>query len=173
MAETRKITIEIVTTEKKEESSTPTQNVEETKESGFNLRKLLHPIKNLEKATVGKNVFLNQAYQQAKQMIVKTFNTSINRYFSLSEDYMSENSYNQVSTMISKGTSLGTAIVSGAIVGGVGGAVVSTIGWAASEFIQNQASLSSYHQSLNAANYQASFSGTRAGLVDNGRGTEN
>lgn len=172
MAETRKITIEILNTqvEKKDEEASNQQEVNDNKGK---LQKLLHPIKTVEKAIFGKNVFLNQAYQKSKELVVKTLNASANQYFSLSEDYFAETAYKNISTGIGKATSLGSTVVSGAIVGGVGGAIVSGVVWVAGEFIQNQATLSSYHQSLNAANYQSGFSRTRSGLVDNGRGTEN
>ena len=59
------------------------------------------------------------------------------------------------------------------MVGGPTGAVIGAAGWVGSEILQNQASLSSYYSSINATSMQTEFSRTRAGLVDNGRGTEN
>ena len=169
MAETRTIRIEIVAETQKE----PTEKKEKKDDT---LNKLLHPIKTLEKATVGKNVFINQAYQQAKQLISQTLSTSINRYFELSEDYMTENSYKNTMTMLGKAKSAATSIIGGAMVGGVVGGIVAAIGWAGSEYIQNQAALSSYYSSINSTNMQTDFSIMRSGnsaLINMGRGTDN
>ena len=169
-AETRKITIEILTGNQTT-TSEPKKTTEKEKDEFLN--KLLHPVKTLEKATLGKNVFINQVYSQSKQLISQTLSSSINRYFDLSEDYILENSYRNTMTTIGKAKSVATTVISGAIVGGPVGGVVAALGWSGSEFLQNQASLSSYYQSINATNMQTNFSRTRAGLVDNGRGTEN
>lgn len=165
MAETRKITVEIITTpkEKKEKKDFETSNLSE----------LLHPAKSLEKELLGKNVFINQAYNQAKSLIMNTVNTSINQYFNLSEDYLGQNTYKEITKTLSKAQSLGSSIVSGFIVGGGVGAAIGAVGWTANEIISNQARMSNYYSSLNTTNYGTGFSRTRAGLVDNGRGTEN
>ena len=177
MAETRKITIEIVNINREEASAKKTENNVENNGSSSFLNKMLHPIKTVDKALSkkieAKSVFLNQAYQQAKNLAVQTVSTTVNRYFSLSEDYMLENSYRNTVATLNKGKSLATTIIGGAITGGPVGAIVAGIGWVASEDLQNRAALSTYYQQINESNYNTNFSRIRAGLVDNGRGTEN
>lgn len=174
MSETRKITIEILNKSQVTHEHYNHDVGKEKKETGgAALNKLLHPVRSLEKATVGKNVFINQVYQQAKQAVSQTLSISINRYFNLSEDYITENSYKNTMTTISKAKGAVTSVIGGAMAGGVVGGIVAAVGWAGSEILQNQAALSSYYQSINATSMQTEFSRTRAGLVDNGRGTEN
>ena len=59
------------------------------------------------------------------------------------------------------------------MVGGPVGAAVGAVSWGVNEFIQNKANLSGYYQDLNASNFNMQFNRTRAGLIDEGRGTEN
>lgn len=173
MAETRKITIEILNNSGNSTGNNQTKKQNNDEDDGIDLNKLLHPIRTLEKATVGKNVFINQAYQQAKQITLQTVNSSINRYFNLSEDYMTENTYRNTITVVNKAKGLATSVIGGAMVGGPVGAFVAGVSWFVGETMQNRAALSSYYQAINEANYATNFSRVRAGLVDNGRGTEN
>ncbi len=170
MADTRKITIEIIqkSSENTDTPSMPTETkAQETTKSEGNV--LL------------KSFILNQSYNTAKQIVISTVESSVNRYLTLTEDYMAQNTYNKVKTDISKLASAGSAIIggatSGAIVGGlpgaVAGAVIGTIGFASSEYISMQSRMSSYYRSLNASNIQADYSQRRLGLTDNSRGTEN
>ena len=178
MGETRKITIEILNTNEESDAEKRIAELEER----FN--KMLEPKtknKNKKEKISAKQYFTHKALDQAFSLIKQTTSMSVNRYFNLNEDYMSENSYRNISTAVNKGVSLATTVVGGAMAGakvggvwgGIGGAIISTIGWGGAEFIQNQATLSSYYQSINASNMQTNFSRTRAGLADNGRGTEN
>lgn len=167
MADTRKIVIEI----QGGSSSDKTEN--SSKNLSDELNKIFHPIKSIEKATVGKNVFLNQAYQQAKNLIIQTVETGLNKYFSLSEDYIGQNSYTQAKTIISKGSSLISSVAGGAMMGGAAGAIIGLTGWTINQTISYQARISGYYESLNATNYSLNNSRLRAGLSDNGKGTEN
>ena len=167
MADTRKIVIEI-----QSGSSSSDGKSNEERESSLT-SKLLHPIKSIEKATVGKHVLLNQAYQNTKSLVIQTASTSINRYFSLSEDYIMQNTVSNTMTTLNKVKGLGQSVLLGAQMGGPVGALFGLGAWGVSEFINNQANLSSYYEGINAANYQTQYTRTRAGLVDNGRGTEN
>lgn len=167
MADTRKIVIEI-----QGGSSSSDGKSKEERESSLT-SKLLHPIKSIEKATVGKNVLLNQAYQNTKSLVIQTASTSINRYFSLSEDYIMQNTVSNTMTTLNKVKGLGQSVLLGAQMGGPVGALSGLGAWGVSEFITNQANLSSYYEGINAANYQTQYARARAGLVDNGRGTEN
>lgn len=180
MADTRKITIEI----KSENNSTPNNQAKNEKSSDGSLTKtletLLHPIQSIEKATLGKNVLVYQAYNQAKSQVATSIEITLNKRFTLKEDYMAQNTYNVIKSEISKTTSAYASVIGGAIIGsklgGVGaiiGGAIGGIGYGISSVISYQNTLSSYNQSLNASNYAISFARTRAGLTNGGRGTEN
>lgn len=170
MAETRKITIEIIT--KSENGTTPQQpdNEPEEKEKASS-----------EGKTLLKSFILNQSYQTAKKLIVQSVDASVNNYISLTEDYMAENTYNKVKTTVSKITSAGSMIVGGAVAGGqVGGFVgaiiggtIGAIGWGVSEYINYQARMGAYYRTLNASNIEKDYMRRRSGLYDDGKGTLN
>ena len=109
----------------------------------------------------------------AKNIGSRTVSSITNRYFSLSENYIAENDYNNIMTTINKATSFGIAVKTGASVGGVVGAVISAAAWGTNEFISYQNRMSGYYQSLNATNYQTEFDRSRLGLTNEGKGTEN
>ena len=178
MGEVRKITVEILNTNQETETGKRIDELEKR------FDKMLEPKKNSstsKKEVSAKQYFAGKAFDLTLNLITQTASTSINKYFQLSEDYMSENVYKNTMVMVNKAKSLGGTVISGAIagakVGGVWGAIaggtIAAIGWGGSEYIQNQAALSSYYQSINATSMQTEFSRTRAGLVDNGRGTDN
>lgn len=168
MAETRKITIEIIQKNEQEQPEKPEDDKEQKKASS-------------EGKTLLKSVILNQGYQTAKKLVIQSVEESVDRYLTLTEDYMAQNTYNMVKTSISKMTSAGSTIIGGALagakVGGVYGAVagivIGTIGWGVSEYISYQSRMSGYYRSLNASNIEINYSRKRAGLVDGSRGTEN
>lgn len=164
--EGKKITIEIV-------SSSKTNKKTGVKDDNNDLDYVLHPVKATEKALFGKHVLVNQAYNQAKKILVQTVDTSLNRYFNLSEDYLGENSYKYAKSVITKATSIGTSVGTGIMLGGVAGGAVAATGWLAGEIIAYNNKLSSYYSSLNATNYNTKFSNIRSSLYNNGRGTEN
>ena len=62
-----------------------------------------------------------------------------------------------------------TMAATGNVVGAVATAGLAVI----NEGIQYYSRMSNYYQALNATNYQTGFSATRAGLVNDSRGTEN
>lgn len=185
MADDRKITIEIVdgpggSKQENEELETNDEN-EDFKKA---ISQSLHPIKFLKEkyhdTKLGKNVIFNMAVNKSIETGKSVVNDTFRRYVNLKEDYMAENSYNAISTTISKASSFGSSVVSGiqigstmgpigALVGGSIGAVFGAVNIAQSERMR----YSSYYQQLNSSNFQTSFSQTRAGLINNGRGTEN
>ena len=172
--EARKITIEILNTTKAEPDgeNKKEKSASEEKFDG-DLSKLLHPIKTAEKAMFGKHILAKQAYDQVKSVLGNAINSSLNRYYSLSENYMLETDIANLKTGISKATSFGTTVVSGAMVGGPWGAAIAAAGWIGNEAISYNNSLSNYYNQVNTNNYNTNFSRTRASLYDNGRGTEN
>lgn len=172
--EARKITIEILNTTKAEPDgeNKKEKSASEEKFDG-DLSKLLHPIKSAEKAMFGKHILAKQAYDQVKSVLGNAINSSLNRYYSLSENYMLETDIANLKTGISKASSFGTTVVSGAMVGGPWGAAIAAAGWVVNESISYNNSLSNYYSQINTNNYNTNFSRTRASLYDNGRGTEN
>jgi hypothetical protein len=173
MSETRKITIEIIQTNKSTGTTMPTEqtnkdDVDQKKASG-------------EGATLLKSFILNQGYQTAKKMIIGTVEASISNYLTLSEDYMAENTINKVKTAISKVTSIGGTILSSTLagaqmgggVGAVAGMVIGSTTAVYNEVLSYQTRMSSYYQSLNASNISKDYAKRRSGYVDSGKGTEN
>ena len=105
---------------------------------------------------------------------------TVNRFFTLNEDYMAQDLYNNVKNSINKAKSLkGTAISIGKVAKTIGGVAGATAGVAlgaatiVTEMVNYRQRMGSYYQALNATNYQTGFSATRAGLVNDSRGTEN
>ena len=168
MADTRKITIEII--QKSEGGDTPelpndNQAQEKTSSEGKSLL---------------KSVILNQGYNTAKQMVISSVEASVNHYLTLTEDYMAQNTYNKVKVAISKVTSASSAIIGSAVAGSVAGpvgtavgAIIETIGYGTSEFISYQSRMSGYYRSLNASNIDIDYAKRRTGLTNGSRGTEN
>lgn len=174
----RKIVIEVVGKSVVEEETTSI--VKGSGDVNVDLKTLLHPIRSVENAVLGKSVLLNQAYQEGKKLVIQAVQTSVNQYFSLSENYFAETSWNNAMTTISKATSFGSSVVGGAIAGSVGGVygaiaggVVAGVSWGVSELISGRNRMSSYYANLNATRINTEFMQRRAGLYDNNRGTEN
>ena len=158
--ETRKVTIEIVTTESKPNpiKPKPTEEDGEIKRTEFD---------NL------KSVLINQAYNQAKSLVSQAVNSSLNRYYNMKEDYMLENNINSIRTAINKTSSFATTIVGGAMVGGAVGGVIAGVGWLGSEAISYSNRWKDTYAQINATNYNKTFTKDRLGLTDGGKGTEN
>lgn len=182
MAEERKIIIEIMGSgsQKKKEKTEEELEAEANKQMQNALDKIFHPLSTLETATVGKNVIVNQAYQQAKQQVIRAADFYHSRYFSLKEDYIAETTYSNVKTAISKATGLlgavGAGAVAGSKLGGYGaiaGALVGLAGFGINEYISSVQAKQSYYQELNTIGYETAYAQMRAGLIDNGKGTEN
>ena len=167
MAESKKITIEII--------GGVTESSGEGVENENPLIKLLpeeEKGKQKRKKTA-EEIYLIHSAKRAVQTLGNSINLSINRYFSLQEDYLAENLYNNVKTTFGKVEGLFGSIRAGASVGGGAGAVIGAGLWMASEAINQHQRYSGYYAQLNATNAQTEFSQKRAGLYDNGRGTEN
>lgn len=173
MADTRKITIEIVQRDEGSATPQPTQvqvdsnNESQTKASS-------------EGKLLLKSVILNQGYNTAKRLVIQGVEANINNYFSLTEDYMAENTYTMIKSSISKITSAGSAVLSGAMAGSVAGpvgagigAVIGAVGFGVSEFFGFQTRMSGYYRALNSSAIEKDYFSRRAGLVDDGKGTEN
>ena len=163
-SDTRKITIEIIGGDDKGDSKKQDNKTDIKK----NTKKIK---KEIVKAEAYKNAIV-----QVRDTTLNIAEMSLNRYFTLSEDYMSQNIYNNVKKSINKGMQLlkttgavATMAATGNVVGAVATAGLAVI----NEGIQYYSRMSNYYQALNATNYQTGFSATRAGLVNDSRGTEN
>lgn len=182
MADTRGITITFL-----DGGSTSSANVGKTNtkaidtESGStDFDAYLSPVKTPEKHMLGKSVLLNQAFTLAKNNITQGFDSQFSRYTDLKEDYKLENTYSHIKTSVSKVQGVGASLITGAMVGAtvgpVGalvGATVSLTSYGVSEALAYSSRMSKYNSQLNATNYGTNYNRVRAGLVDNGKGTEN
>ena len=129
---------------------------------------------------IKKEIIKAEAYKQAiktvANSVVNVAVVSVNRYFTLTEDYLAQNIYNNVKSSIAKGSSLikmagsvGVQVATGNYVG----AAATVISYGVNELMEYRQRMGGYYQALNATNYQTGFSATRAGLVNDSRGTEN
>lgn len=128
-----------------------------------------------------KKRIISEAKNTASELISGAVSFGKDRYFSLKEDYLSENVYNQVSSIVSKGKSFISSGVSGAKIGvqigGVAGGVIGAVAGVSltipMQYINYQKRMSSHFQQLNATNAQTSFQAKRAGLENEGQNTLN
>lgn len=156
MADTRKITIELITGSGKEEDKPKTPEEEER-----------------EKKEKQRKKFIAYAKKSAKQLANHAVNSGLDRYFSLTEDYASQNDFQVIKNTIMGAHSLVTSIgVATATMGPVGG-IATAVVWAAEKVISTRSGYSEIARGLNANSYEMHFQSTRMSLVDNGRGTEN
>ena len=151
----------------------------------FSMENLLNSKpKEIIKQIQGSSVFGYGAVQLAKSavsVVSDLAEINFSRYTRLSEDYMANNSISLVKSAVSQATSfissVGSAAMAGAAVGGLPGAAVSSAIAAATygikSWIQTKEAESKFYQTLNASRSQSAFSLQRAGLTDGGRGTEN
>lgn len=184
MADDRKITITILDSSESvgsenDGSSSEKLGVEE--QLNATLKKMYNPVKDSAKKSEAKSVLINQTIEMAKKTFLNNVMFSLRRSNTLLEDYMGEMQLQHITTAINKGIGLGTAIASGAsigskaggVVGGAIGAGIGILSWGTNEFISGQATRSGIYQNLNENVFQTEFSATRAGLINNSRGTEN
>lgn len=110
-----------------------------------------------------------------------------NRYFTLKEDYMGQNTVTALqaysTTTKSMLTSIGSDAIAGAmvgsyfgpvgtVVGAVGGAVIGGVISGLKARTETAQNIEQTNMQMNATNMQTQFSASRAGLVNGGRGTE-
>jgi hypothetical protein len=159
--DTRKITIEIIGG-----GSGSEKNKKDT------VDKELNPKETKEEKT-GAEIWLNMVAQRALSLFTATVESSSHNYFYMKEDYLGEQIYRNVKSNISKVSGSIITIAAGAKIGGAPGAVIATVGVVANEGLSIYNKYASLENQMNTLNYGMEFSRTRAGLVDNGRGTEN
>jgi len=184
MSELRKVEI-IIKSESGTNNDASGSNTSETtnsinKDGTTNLGTYLHPVATAEKHILGKSVLLNQAFSYAVKDVQTGISASLHRYTSMKEDYMLNNTINHVETTVGKVTGAGSALLSGAMVGSVGGpagaiagATIAVVGYGIGQAFNYQSRMSGYNMALNESNAGINYNRTRAGLEDNGKGTEN
>ena len=177
MASSKSITVKVVLETKAGKSNVPTptptptpNQEEEVKEKTQN-----------NSMSLLASVVVNEAFQQTKKIVKNLATYSLNRYFNLTEDYMSEQTMNNVLTAINKTTSLFATTAGGAVAGfSAGGPVgaiiagsVALVGYSINDYIEKQKRWQTARLSQQNANYNREFSAVRAGLVDGSKGTMN
>ena len=126
--------------------------------------------------------------KKAGAVLSSSVSYATNRYFSLKEDYLSENVYNNIKSGVTKGLGMANSLISGATagaktgsvfgpvgtaVGTVLGASVGGFGYGLNQYVQYQQKMSGYYQQLNATNAQTQFQAKRLGLSNEGQNTLN
>lgn len=126
--------------------------------------------------------------KKAGAVLNSSVSYATNRYFSLKEDYLSENVYNNIKSGVTKGLGMASSLISGAVagaktgsvlgpvgtaVGAVLGATVGGFGYGLNQYVQYQQKMSGYYQQLNATNAQTQFQAKRLGLSNEGQNTLN
>ena len=175
--DTRKITIEILGSGGNTNGYAGGVTETEKTNGEINLSKLTHPMNHamqkIDKSLFGKAYIFSQIYSTAKSLVKSGAEMTLNRYFNMSENYLAENTYNNIKTNIGKVTGLASSITSGVMAGGVIGGFVGAAAWGTNEWMSYNSKLSGYHSALNMSNMNTAFSNTRSSLYDNGKGTEN
>lgn len=120
-----------------------------------------------------KSVLFNQAFDVAQSLVIQGVQTTFNRYVSLKEDYITEQKVTNTINTINKISQIVTITAAGVKIGGVIGGAIAATGALISEGVSLFNKYSGYYSTLNASNMNLAFNRTRAGLVNNGRGTEN
>ena len=122
MAETRKITIEITSVDKKPKTEIEKSQNESNAEGLGGLDSNEKENGLLEGS---KSVVINQAYSKMKSLVINNVDYAINRHFNLTDDYIGQRTYNIAKSIIGKGKDFATSIAAGFAVGGPVGAAVS------------------------------------------------
>lgn len=186
----RKITIEIIgggSSGSSLNSSSKKQDSEQTKANKQKqdiLKTIFNPINTFENQLFEnsdkswKTNCAKQIYDNAKQTLLNGIDYAITRHNNLTEDYLAENQYKVIKGSYQKisgfFSSVGNGAIQGASFGTTGaivGALVSGVSWGVKETTSYNQRWSSYHQQLNAVNFNTQFNSKRAGLYDGGRGT--
>lgn len=165
MALGKTITIEIIDNNIDRDESTPAQQAQnkEPKAKKTSTKK--------EKSSV--NAIGMYAFNNAKNQLVSAVTSTFNRQVTLNENYLAQNNLNVAKKSLGLVTSLASALKTGQDVGGGAGMAVAAVAWGVTQYVSYQNRMSSYYQQLNSNNFNTEFSQVRAGLINNGRGTEN
>lgn len=126
-----------------------------------------------------KGILAHEGLKVAKQTLSRVVDSTVGNYLSMTENYIGEQIYQNAKTGISKVTSVISSVGGGLALGGgftpagAVGAVVGLVSWGVGEVFSIRERNIQINQSLNASAFQREFMGTRYGLINEGRGTEN
>lgn len=127
---------------------------------------------------IAKVMFSHQVVNGVKNQVVQVAEYEFNKHFTLSENYMLENTYKQAKSYIKGAVSFGSSLVAGYMMGG--GGVTGLIGATlfgslnlVSTGIRYSQSREQQAISIAETNYNTNFSAERLGLSSGSRGTEN
>ena len=110
-----------------------------------------------------KNIVHNEAFQYAKQVAINEARYEINKDFAMRDDYIGQRDINISLGVISKVYSIGTSVVSGAIMGGAIGASVALAGSLLVEGIQVYQNLDQQNIKIAQLNSQLDYNRIRTG----------
>lgn|SRR5574344_533927 len=110
-----------------------------------------------------KNIVHNEAFQYVKQVAINEARYEINKDFAMRDDYIGQRDINISLGVISKVYSIGTSVVSGAIMGGAIGASVALAGSLLVEGIQVYQNLDQQNIKIAQLNSQLDYNRIRAG----------
>lgn len=120
-----------------------------------------------------------QAASKLSSLALESAEFAFNRYASLQEDYMSQQTLANIEGSINRLSNAGNSIMSGAMSmaafgpwGMIAGGLIGGASFGANQYLKYQKRMSSYYQQLNATNFQTEFSSSRLGLIGSS-GTEN
>lgn len=168
-----------------DEETEKKQTKKKAEPSGLeSLSKALHPIKTAEsyasKSGDGATYYALKSFENVVNITTTAIQMDVNRYFQFSEDYKNQAYLGNIKNNISKAKNLGSSILSGAVTGSMFGPVGAGIGAAMGavtssiDMIRSYDTLkANYESSLNATRISTTWQAQRAGLYNNGRGTEN
>jgi hypothetical protein len=110
-----------------------------------------------------KNIVHNEAFQYVKQVAINEARYEVNKDFAMRDDYIGQRDINISLGVISKVYSIGTSVVSGAIMGGAIGASVALAGSLLVEGIQVYQNLDQQNIKIAQLNSQLDYNRIRAG----------
>lgn len=140
---------------------------------------------NPEKHNITENVFRNIVSNTVQntalatgQIIAEIAENSINKYFQLSDDYISANYISNIKTNYSniKSIARNSLIAYNSSGGGATGAAAAVVTAGITfvkQYVEYQKKMTEYKTALNATNIETEFRQQRAELYNGGRGTEN
>ena len=110
-------------------------------------------------------VLVNQAVELGFNLVKQSLEDSFQRHQSLYEDYIGQYTTRNMSSLLKKGATALLALYAGGPIGAVA--------FATEEIFSSFNKYANALQQLNTTDYNTNFGRVRAGLVNNGRGTEN
>lgn len=113
--------------------------------------------------TAVQSALLHEAYNYAKQELLTIASYEINKYFSLTDDYIGQRNLSVAKSVISKAMGIGSTIMAGFAMGGVAGGAIAIVGSGvtlATDIFQNY---DNERIRINQQNKQLAYSRQRAG----------